>query len=338
MRVLWSVCVVAPLLYFIQPAAGDVYPIILRGTVVTEDGSPPPFTVGIERICSDNSGSAPGPITNKKGEYTWRMDIDPLATRACYLRAVHAGFVSNSIELQGLDTTRTSITLAPLVITISVADASAIIVADSNVPFRAKSAFHNAMKALDTPDLAEAESQLQAAVHASPKFAEGWHALGVVQERLKKPSEAREDYEHAIQSEPKLLPGYVMLVRLCIETKDWQGALKTADLLIKADSKRVYPEIYLHQAVARYGLKDLDGALAAVQEAIRLDPKQKRPRAEYVLGRILEARGDAAGAREHMSKYLELDPNAADVELVRGHLQLLGKPEAAGVEPELEQF
>jgi tetratricopeptide (TPR) repeat protein len=281
-------------------------------------------------------GSAPGPITNKKGEYTWRMEIDPLATRACYIRATHAGYVSNTVEVQGLDTTRTSITLPPLMITVSAADPYAIIVAASSIPSRAKSAWDAAMKALDEPNFPEAGRQLRAAVSGSQKYSQGWHALGVVSERLKKPAEARDAYEHAIQSDPKLLPPYITLARLCIKTKDWQCTSTTADALIKADVKRAYPEIYLHQAVARYQLKDLDGALAAVQEAIRLDPKYKKPRTEYVLGRILEAKGDAAGAREHMSKYLELEPAAGDVELVKGHLQLLGKPEAGSVEPELE--
>jgi tetratricopeptide (TPR) repeat protein len=118
---------------------------------------------------------------------------------------------------------------------------------------------------------------------------------------------------------------------LCLKTKDWTGAAKAADALIKADPKKTYPEIYLHQAVARYALKDLDGAAASVQEAIQ----RKIPRAEYVFGRILEAKGDAAGAREHISKYLELDKNTPDAELIRAHLQNVGKPDAAGPEPEL---
>jgi len=63
---------------------------------------------------------------------------------------------------------------------------------------------------------------------------------------------------------------------------------------------------------------------------------QRDPRAEYVLGRILEAKGDAAGAREHMTKYLDMDKKAPDAELIRTHLQNVGKADAAGAEPELE--
>jgi tetratricopeptide (TPR) repeat protein len=93
----------------------------------------------------------------------------------------------------------------------------------------------------------------------------------------------------------------------------------------------------LDRAVALYKLKDLDGALTGVKEALKLDPQHKRLLEEYVLGRILEAKGDAAGAREYMAPYLKLDPAPADVDLVRGHLENLGKQTgASGVEPDLE--
>jgi hypothetical protein len=69
---------------------------------------------------------------------------------------------------------------------------------------------------------------------------------------------------------------------------------------------------------------------------MRLDTTHKRPRAEYVEGRILEAKGDLDGARQHMTKYLESDPNAPDADAVKAHLQLLGKN--TGAEPDLETF
>src|SRR3974377_2413768 len=86
-----------------QPISATVYPIIVKGKVTMEDGSPPPFTAGIERVCSDVAGSAPGPTTNKKGEYLWRMDVDPLAVRSCFLRATTKGYVSTTIYICALD-------------------------------------------------------------------------------------------------------------------------------------------------------------------------------------------------------------------------------------------
>jgi Flp pilus assembly protein TadD len=325
-------CLVATLLLSVQPAAAEVYPLIIKGKVTMADGSPPPFTTGIERVCSDLQGSAPGPITNKKGEYLWRMDVDPLRSRSCVIRATHAGYTSTSIDVSALNGYISTVTTLDTIVLIpQVADPYTIVSSSSGIPSRAGRPWKAAMKALDDNNLAEAATQMQAAVQAAPKFAVGWHALGVVLDKQQKLPEARDAYEHAIEADPKMLAPYVTLTRLCLKTKDWQGALKTAEALIKVDSKTAYPEIYLHQAVAHYGLKDYDGAMASVQEAI----DRKIPRAEYVLGRILEAKGDAAGAREHISKYLDLDKNTPDADMIRAHLQIIGKPEAAAPEPEL---
>lgn len=342
MRGVLGVCFVAAVFGLIEPAAGNTYPVIVKGTVVMKDGSPLPKPAGIERECSDIQGSAPGPITDKKGKFLWRMEIDAFRTRACVLRATLPGYVSTTFDISGINATShdTTAEIPPLVLTPRGGDynANIISVPGNEVPSRAKAAWKTAMKAVDTGHLAEASAQMKAAVDAAPQFAQGWNALGMVDDNLGNLAEARDAYEHAIKADPKLLPPYLGLARLCIKIKEWDSAAKAADTFIKADPKRLalYPEIYLHQAVARYELKDLDGALASVQEAIKLDPNNKMPRAEYVLGRILEAKGDPKGAREHISKYLELDPKAADAELIKAHLQYMGKPEGAGVEPDLE--
>jgi Tfp pilus assembly protein PilF len=337
-RFFFGVCPLAAVFCLIPSAAADTYPIILHGKVVMPDGSPPPVIMGIERVCSDVQGDAPGTVTDKKGEYIWRMEIDPLETRDCQIRATHTGYTSTRVEVSGVDTTRTTHELPPIVVTMttSVADSYAIIMG-GNIPGRAKKDWDQAMKALDHgPDFAEAARHLEAAVAAGPKFAPGWHALGIVDERLKKLPEARTAYEHAVEADPKLLPPYVNLLRVCIKLKDWDGAEKTAAALLKADPKHAYPEVYLHEAVAQYELKDYNGAEESVREAIRLDAGHQRPRAEYVLGRILEAKGDIKGAKEHMATYLKLAPAPQDVDLVKGHIDLIGKPGGADVDPELE--
>jgi Tfp pilus assembly protein PilF len=326
------------ILTLIQCAFADVYPVILHGKVTLEDGSPPPFAVALERVCSDTFGSMPGVLTDKKGEFIWRMDIDPLETRNCVIRASHEGYFSSAVEVSGVDTTHTTLDLPTITIHASGADPYILNFSDNGITGSARPDWKAAVKALDAHNMAEVASHLEAVVAAAPKAPQAWHALGVVDERLNKTAEARSAFEHAIAADPKRLPPYVTLTRLCIKTKDWNCAAKTADVLIKADSKHSYPEVYLHQAVARYELKDLNGAQESVQEALRLDQNKKLPRSEYVLGRILEAKGDLAGAKEHMAKYLQLEPAPVDVDLVHGHIDNLGKPAANDVDPDLEQL
>lgn len=337
-RAFWAFCLVAGLIGCIQPAAGENYPVVIRGKVVMPDGSPPPITVAVERVCSDEQGSAPGPLVDKKGEYLWRMNVDPMRTRSCVIRATHSGYTSTSVDISALNGyLSTTISLEPIVLSSLTADPYAILLSESRYPPRGGRQLKAAMKALDGRDYAEATRQFQAAMELAPKFGPGWHALGVLLERDNRQQEAKQAYQHGIEVEPKLLTPYVTLTRLCVKTKDWECAVKTADALIKVDSKHQYPDIHLHLAVALYGLKDLDRALASVQEAVRLDPNHMRPREEYVYGRILEAKGDIAGAREHMSKYLELDKHVPDSDLIKQHMQNMGKAGAsAGQDPELE--
>lgn len=334
-----AVCipVVAAFLCAGRMATADTYPVIVMGTVTMEDGSPPPFTVAIERVCTPRLGDAPGPVTNKKGEWVWRMEIDAFASRSCVFRASHTGYVSTTVDASNLSVEMhdTTLKVPPLVIAAVTADPYTLHLGD-DIPGRAKGPFGKALKAIDARNYDEAIQDLQASVAAVPKFADGWHALGVVYDTKGMLAEARDAYTHAIDANPKQLPSYVTLARLCIKTKDWQCALENADSLIKLDTKHIYPEIYLHRAVAQYELKNLPAAQESAEEAIRLDTKHKWPRAEYILGRVLEAKGDINAAREHMKTYLDLQPTAQDAEAVQTHMLGLGKPEKAGTEPELE--
>jgi len=313
---------------------GQTYPLIVRGKVTMQDGTPPPKPAGIQRVCSDIQGSAPGPVTDKKGEYLWRMDVDPMRTRVCYLEARLAGYVSNRIDISNLSGVLSTTTdLQPLVLRPEIPDPRTINSSNNDIPAKSLNAWKAAMKAVDVDDLKEAEKQLQIVTEASPKFARGWHTLGIIQQALQKFPEARDSFQHAIDADPKSFGSYVMIARISIKMKDWQGAAKASDALIKADPKMTYPEVYLHQAAARLKLKDLDGAEASAKEAIQ---KYQIPRAEFVLGRIAEAKGDYAAARDHISKYIALDPMARDIGLIKAYLDVVGKPEAAGIDPDLE--
>lgn len=325
-------CLVASLS---PPARADVYPLILRGKVVMKDGSVPPKSVAIMRICSDESGSAPGPITDKKGEYIWRMDVDPMRTRVCHLEAAMAGYVSSRIDISALNGyTNTSQTLPDIVLSNKVPDPYTIVDSGKDIPGKSAGNWKAAMKAVDEGKVNDAIAQLEMAVKASPKFAQGWHALGILYQNIGKQAEAKDAWQHAVDADPKLLPAQVALSRICARTKDWQCAMSASEAEIKGDVKKTYTEVYLHEAAAQYGMKNYDAAVSSAQEALKLDATNKR--AEYIIGRALEAKGDVAGAREHMTKYTVLDPNAADIEVIKKHIEYLGTPEAATVDPDVE--
>jgi len=317
----------------------DVFQVIIIGHVKMADGSAPPFTVSIERECSDKYGDAPGPLTDKKGQWIWRLEIDPFAQRACYFLAHHDGYTSTRIDASGINenTLDKTVNVPDIVISPAIPDPYTIHTSGDSFPGKSKGPFLKAMKALDAHNTQEAVKDLQEALNDSPKFGDGWHALGVVYDKTGQIDAAKDAYKKAIEVDPKMLQAYVTLARVCLKLKDWQCAADTSERMTKVDTKHFYPEIYLHEAAARFELKDLAGAEHSANELIRLDPKSKYPRIEYVLGRILEAKGDINGAREHMMKYLSLDAVAKDTEQVQAHMLALGKPEAAqNTPPDLE--
>ena len=110
--------------------------------------------------------------------------------------------------------------------------------------------------------------------------------------------------------------------------------LKNTAAFFPLDKSRIFSEMYLHQAVAQYNLKDLAAAEASANEALSPKGKQPAARAEYVLGRILEAKGDTAGARQRMSRYLQLVPATQDAAMIKAHIDQMGQPGAP--EPELD--
>lgn len=331
-RAFWKGCLAVIPVCLLPAASAETYELILQGKVVMQDGSAPPTPVGIERICSD-SASTSGPLSDKKGEYLWRMTVDKMQQHVCKIRAHLEGYTSSEIDISAFDSSANP-KLPALVLSRTIADPNVIVFSNENVPPKSLNAWKAAIQAIQGANMPEAIRQLQEAVKVSPKFAQGWNTLALVYRQQDKFTEARDALERSIDADPKFLPPYVTLDRLCINFKDWECASKTSDRLIKADTKKLYPEAYLHQAAARLQLRDLAGAEASAHQALAA---HANPRTEYVLGRILEAQGDLSGAREHIAKFLELAPSAPDAEQIRTHLENLGTPDAGkGGEPNLE--
>src|SRR5579872_3854941 len=326
--------VISASLVLILPAAANTQ--LMRGKVVMEDGSIPNRSVRIERFCADIGGQGVAQ-TDKKGNYLWVMVVDPLSERACVLRAAIIGYDSTVIDISAFNWS-TDPNLPPMVIRPRAAgssNADANIFFEDAIPLPARNAWNNAQRLIQKKSWPAAERELRTAVMLAPKFTRGWNALGFVCASQNKPADARDAFQHVVTLDPKSLDALLGVARESIAANDWDTAEKTAAILIKQDSKQRYPEIYLHQATARYYLKDFDGAETSAETGIRLDRRREVPRMEYVLGVILEAKGDFPAAREHLTQYLAMDSNATNAAEVRTRMENLGKPRATSQETPL---
>lgn len=322
----------------------NVPTVAFHGKVTLEDGSPPGHMVGIQRVCEGTPQAiTEGAASGKTGEYFVRLvvnefggvhsTLDAYSMIRCYLEASDKGFVSSRIDLGDRNILRNpqlpTIVLTP-------AGRTAIVSTDHlSVPRAASRNWDLAIKQITARNWAAAEAPLRAVVAAAPKFAAGWAALGSLHENLGKPEEARQALERAIALEPKPLAPYLALAHAQIDLKDWKAANATAQLLIAGDSKHVYVEAYFLSAVALYQLHDFDTALVRINDAIRLDKLRELPRAEYLLGLILEAKSDYAGAGQHLRTYVQQHPRAQDLAEVTGRIANLGKAPLADLSTEL---
>jgi VWFA-related protein len=338
---------------FIQPCRGDV--LMLHGKVTMEDGSVPTRTVGIERFCGETTERVSS--TNAKGEYIWRdrvdlrpsqtrmantlegglfggMTMDALPSSSCIIRAVLAGYQSNAIQIAGMNAF--SNPALPTLVLSRRGAAPSLDTYSTAVPRNVAAPWGRAEKEIQRKNWPDAEKQLRDVVKAAPKFAVGWEMLGDVLQMSLKPADAQEAYQQAVTINPKLLPPYLMLARLKMADHDWEGTEKIAEALITADTKHEYPEGLVFQATARFQLKNLDGALTSVEEAIRQDKNHDVPLAEYIYGLVLEAKKEYDSARTHITRFLEMDPKSPLAAAARTRIENLGKPEATEAGAELE--
>ena len=312
-----------------QEILQNVQTIIMEGNVVMPDGTPPPKSVGVERICSDYNGDVPGPTTDKKGHYTWTQKLSPDVQRDCFMRATLTGFTSTRFKLGDMKladfTAGTNRVRIPDLV-LSPKDGGAAnniaLVDPSEVPGKARDAYKLASKALDADNVQEGMRQLKLVVAEAPKFADGWSNLGSVYERQQMLMDAKDALQHAIEDNPKAPAPYLRLARVANKLGDWDAAAKSEASLLAID-QRFYPEIYLHQAITRFEKKDLTGAEESIKTLQSLDPAHKQVRAEYVLGRIALAKGDVQAAKEHIANYVKLDVGAPDLPKIQALLASL---------------
>lgn len=183
-------------------------------------------------------------------------------------------------------------------------------------PQDARKAYEKGVGAVEKKKWAAAQKSFERAVEIYPDYAQAWSGLGEVLNESSKPDEARAAWEHAVKADPKYMRPYMQLARLDLQEKKPEDAAAITDKALALNSVE-FPGLYFYNAVAHFNLGQLDQAEKSARRAISLDHDHEVPRAEDLLGNILAARGDRAGALEHMRNYLALAPKAGDADTVK---------------------
>jgi tetratricopeptide (TPR) repeat protein len=330
-------------------------PIFLSGKVVLQDGTTPPESVKIERICG-GTPRAQG-YTDMKGHFNFQLNgglmIDQDASEGgfrppgssssaqsttglnalagCELRAVLPGFRSSTVNL-GIRQSMDNPDVGTIVLTrMGNVEGSTISMTSLNAPKDSVKAFTKGRDLVKKEKYDDAQREFQKAVDGYPKYASAWYQLGVLQMN-KQPAEAEASFQKSIDADPKFVSPYLDLVLLLEKRQQWEPARDLSATVLKLNSTD-FPQMYFFNAVANFNLHDIDTAEKSAREAIRLDTRKGLPKCQQLLGLILVQKKDFAGAAEHLRAYVEMAPDAPDAADIRRQLAAYDKEALAAKQP-----
>lgn len=341
-----------------QPQFPDTTPrpIYLSGSVKLADGTPPPTSVVIERVCNgvvrpeaytdskgnfnfmvggqngtmfaDASIGGLDPLDNGPGNIGGQRGVNPRDLTGCEIRANLPGFQSDSIMLTfrgALDDSEIGIIRLHRLANVNGYTFS---ITTALAPKDAQKAYEKGAGNIKKQKWSDAERDLIKAVQTYPKYAVAWYELGRVYQQQKKFDDAGRAHSEAIKIDPKFISPYGQLAVLAAVQEKWDDVVQYTSQLLKLNPY-VAPDIYFYSGVANYNLHKIDVAENHAREAARLDAQHKNPKINYLLGLILAQKQEYKDAAENIRTYLKLSPNASDTNAVK---QMLAEVERAAAE------
>jgi tetratricopeptide (TPR) repeat protein len=343
-----------------QPISPGQYPdtqmpIFLSGRVLMDDGTAPATSIPIQRVCS----GAPRTVafTNAKGQFSFQWgfptgfvpdaseaargngmprvgDADTSDLRGsqlgarsngmnmlgCELVANAPGFRSERLDLSGHRASDNPDLGTIVLHRVAGVEGTSVSATSLNARKDAKKAWEKGVDLLHKSKLADAEKELEKAVGIYPKYANAWLDLGRARMQLQKAGPAREAFLKAIDSDDKLVEAHLELGEMAAGEQNWPDAARYLDQALQLDPVD-YPRLWFEAAVADYNVHNYDRAEKDARGAMKLPPADRDPHANQLLGLILMNKQDYAGADEALRAYMQLSPNAKDLDQVKAQLE-----------------
>lgn len=338
--------------------------MFISGKIITDDGSPTPHDVTVERLCNarvvqQTHASPNGSFSMEIGSMmpTPTFDSTSIADASigpgradtmgagprgaglamgsrrdlanCEIQAYSAGFRSSVINLVEYNSGGSVIDVGSIILQRGEKVQGTTLSATAyGAPKDAKKAYQKGMEAESKGKLPEAKSDFQKAVDIYPKHAEAWLQLGRLLEHENDSEGARKAYSSALAADSRFVPPYLRLAAMSVRAGAWNDVLNYTGHALELDPLS-YPEAYFYQAVANLSVDRVDAAEKSARAAERLDTHNRIPQVHLVLGDVLARRANYHAAIAEMEAYLKLAPNAKDAELVKSHLAEMQKNESS---------
>ena len=334
-----------------SPVGDTARPLFLSGSVRLMDGTLPPESVLIERVC--NGRVRREGYTDSKGNFSFLVggqapstlgdasvalpsqgfgldtglqnNVNPRDLNGCEIRANLAGFQSTAIVLTSANIDEPSLGVLHLN-RLGGVDDFTFSTTTASAPKDARSAYEKGLDNAKRQKWAEAERDLLKAVQAYPRYAIAWYELGRAYQQDKKFEDAEHALNEAIRIDPKFISPYGQLTFLAAVQSQWDDVIEYSSQVIKL-SPSVPADVYFYSSVAHYNLRKINVARDHARQAASLDTQNKNPQIHHLLGVILSQTGDDIGAAEQLKLYLKLAPDSPDAAAVKQKLAEIEKPE-----------
>ncbi len=341
-------------------------PVFLSGKVMLDDGTPPPDSVVIERVC--NGINRPEGYTDSKGRFSFELGRNNLMMAdasvssaadasmggagmgrgtmdrggafggvggrgiserdlmGCELRAVLPGFRSDVVNLAGRRVMDNPDVGTIVLHRLGKIEGFTWSATTALAPKDAKKAYEKGLDAKKKNKLPDAQREFEKAVQIYPKYAVAWFELGMLHEHQKNFAEARKAFGESLQADSKYTKPYMQMAMLDARENKWQDVADTTSRALRLNP--FDPVAYFYNAAANLNLRKLDDAEKSARESVKLDSERRIPKARYVLGLVLAQKEDYSGAAEQLRDYIKVAP-AGETELPKKQLAELEKALAA---------
>jgi len=321
--------------------------LTLVGSVLRDDGTPPPFGVTIERDCgsgykkegfTDSSGYfsfqvGRGPLSNGTpsndrpiDESIWQVAMDrrqappPFEIGFCMLRARVPGYRSSVVRVSG-DPGSMKVDVGRIVLSPDKKAKSAIVsLTGLRVPKEAVKSMDRAKQAMQKGEFARAAENLHTALSIYPQYAEAWYRLGYVDQHRQLFPEAEEAFNKAIAIDSNYAPPYMGLASVAWSRQDWAQMVDWSGRCIKLNPL-AFPEAYFLNSVALYRMNMLDAAEEIARKGQQVDVAHRFAKIHLLLAEILFSKKNVSASAQEMRDYLKFARNAPDAEQVRAVLK-----------------
>jgi tetratricopeptide (TPR) repeat protein len=254
--------------------------------------------------------------SDKKGEYGTILND---ATMPYHLKFEKDGFVPMEVDKK-VPVGDVGVVDAKLLSTTDAAAHSAAAAPAAPSPTdQAALMFNEGVDLLNAGNKPGAEAKFLEAVGKNPDLPQGWHALTTLAYEKKDWAKTLEYGQKAVELDPSLTQIYGVLASAALQSGDkkaaaeWQAKFETAN----PDT----PETLYNKGVEAYNKKKIKDAETLLQKAVEAKPDFAL--AHFWLGMVSFNLNKKTAAREHLEKYLSLDPNGSEAATAKEILPLL---------------